>query len=322
MKLLGVFYFLIPLIGISMLSCVQQMPPEQTNRPEAAVDVKEIPIWTDNIPDSGLINGTETYNEGMVRNVSNPTMTVYSPKGKNTGAAVVVFPGGGYKALAVELEGSEICRWLASIGVTGILLKYRVPDSGPHHDDACDCQKDPVKPIALQDAQRTVGLVRSRAAEWNIDPQKIGVMGFSAGGHLVADISTNYETRAYPIMDEADRTSCRPDFALVFFPGHMMFHTKNDFELNPGLPVNANTPPTFMVQAADDPVDPVRNSLVYYIALQKAGVAVEYHVFAQGGHAFGVNRTSQPIPDWTDLPIAGWPELAEAWLKSINVISD
>jgi acetyl esterase/lipase len=257
----------------------------------------------------------------MVSNVSSPTVTVYSPKGKNAGAAVIVFPGGGYKKLAVELEGSEICEWLASIGVTGILLKYRVPDSGPHHDDACDCQKDPVKPLALQDAQRAVGLVRFNAKEWNIDPNKIGVMGFSAGGHLVADVSTNYKKRAYPVTDEADKTSCRPDFGMVFFPGHMMFHTTKPYELNPTIPVDSNTPPTFILQAGNDPVDPIQNSLVYYIALQKAGVHAEYHIYAEGGHAFGL-RTSQSIANWSQLPIASWTKLAETWLHTIKMISD
>lgn len=130
----------------------------------------------------------------MVRNVSNPTIKIFSPLKENSGAAVLVFPGGGYMKLAVELEGSEICEWLASIGLTGILLKYRVPASGPHFDKDCNCERDPIRPLALQDAQRALGLVRSKAKELNIDPNKIGAMGFSAGGHLVADVSTNIES--------------------------------------------------------------------------------------------------------------------------------
>ncbi|HEY6902600.1 MAG TPA: alpha/beta hydrolase [Puia sp.] len=256
----------------------------------------------------------------MIRNVSHPSLTIYPPKGKNTGAAVVVFPGGGYRALAIELEGSEICEWLSSIGVTGILLKYRVPNSGPHYDEKCNCQKDPIKPLALEDAQRTLGLARFNAKEWNIDPRKIGVMGFSAGGHLVADVSTNYKQRSYPVMDEADKESCRPDFAMVFYPGHMIFHAKKNYELNPAIPVDSNTPPTFLLQAGNDPVDSIQNSLVYYIALRKAGVPAEYHIYAEGGHAFGLKKTSQPIPDWPKLPIAGWPNLVETWLHTIKVI--
>ena len=316
------------LLGIGIISCNQNKQPqqekqsEQPQTQESAIEHNELPIWTKSIPDSELVTGAETYKDEMVSNVSNPTITIYSPEGKNTGAAVIVFPGGGYKKLAIKLEGSEICEWLASIGVTGILLKYRVPDSGPHHDDECDCQKDAKKPLALQDAQRAVGLVRFKAKEWNIDPNKIGVMGFSAGGHLVADVSTNYKKRAYPVMDEADKISCRPDFGMVLFPGHMMFHTTKTYELNPTIPVDSATPPMFILQAGNDPVDPIQNSLVYYIALQKAGVHAEYHIYAEGGHAFGVKRTSQPIADWSKLPIAGWSKLAETWLHTIKMISD
>jgi len=147
-------------------------------------------------------------------------------------------------------------------------------------------------------------------------------MGFSAGGHLVADVSTNYKKRAYPIMDETDKISCRPDFGMVIFPGHMMFHTTKPYELNPTIPVDGDTPPMFILQAGNDPVDPIQNSLVYYIALQKAGVHAEYHIYAEGGHAFGVKRTSQPIADWSKLPIADWSKLAERWLHTIKMISD
>jgi acetyl esterase/lipase len=321
--------FLIPLISISIISCNQnkqpqqhKQQPQQAKTPKSWREQKQLPIWTTSIPDSGLITGAETYNDGMVKNVSVPTMTVYSPEGKNTGAAVLVFPGGGYRALAIELEGSEICEWLASIGVTGILLKYRVPNSGPHWDRDCDCQKDAVKPLALEDAQRAIGMVRLRAKEWNIDPGKVGVMGFSAGGHLVADVSTNYEKRSYAITDDADKISCRPDFAVAFYPGHMTFHSTGEYGLNRTIPVTSKTPPTFLLQAGNDPIDSIQNSLVYYIALRKAGVSAEYHVYAEGGHAFGLNKTSQPIADWSKLPIAGWPKLVETWLHTIKVIAD
>lgn len=318
---------MIPLIG-SCLICCNQNTQEKENivgsskTGNLSIEHKQIPIWSGSIPDSELITGSETYNDGMVRNVSNPTISIYSPKGKNTGAAVVVFPGGGYQKLAIELEGSEICEWLASIGITGILLKYRVPASGPHHDKNCDCQKDPVKPLALQDAQRTIGLVRSNATAWKIDAHKIGVMGFSAGGHLVADISTNYEKRSYPLMDEVDKENCRPDFAVAFYPGHMMFHTTRPYQVNPTISIDHNTPPTFLLQAGNDPVDTIQNSLVYYIALKKAGVHAEYHVYAEGGHAFGLNKTSQPIAGWSKLPIAGWPKLVETWFHTIKIIAD
>jgi acetyl esterase/lipase len=238
-------------------------------------------------------------------------MTVYYPKGKNTGAAVVVFPGGGYYVLAIDLEGTEVCDWLTSKGITCVLLKYRVlyqksaPSrrSGPY----------PKSPIALEDAQRTVGLVRFHAAEHHIDPHKIGVLGFSAGGHLAAAISTHFDRRLYSAVDAADKVSCRPDFAVALYPGHLWISDKK-FELNPDVPVTHQTPPTFLLQAENDPVDSVNNSLAYYIALRKAGVPVEMHLYAQGGHAFGLRRTK--------FPITGWPQLVETWLGTIGMISE
>lgn len=282
----------------------------------------EIPIWTTSVPNAELVSGSETYDDGMIRNVSKPTISIYAPKANNTGVAIIVCPGGGYNKLAIDLEGSEVCEWLASIGVTGVLLKYRVPASGPHYDRECECEKDPVKPMALQDAQRTIGMIRARASEWNIDPNKIGIMGFSAGGHLVADASTNYRKRAYSETDTIDRVSCRPDFGIVMFPGHMTFHTRKPYELNRTLPVDSNTPPTFLLQAGNDNVDTIQHSLVYYIALRKAGVHAEYHIFAEGGHAFGLNESAQKIPNWTKLPIADWEALVERWLKTIKMFSD
>ena len=323
-------FFGITIIGIGIISCNQnagqtQKQEKQTLESKASdssVASREIPIWSKSIPDSELIKGTETYNDGMISNVSHPDITIYSPKEKNTGTAVIVFPGGGYNKLVIDLEGSEICKWLASIGVTGILLKYRVPASGPHYDKDCDCEADPIKPLALQDAQRAMGLVRSRAREWNIDPNKIGVMGFSAGGHLVADISTNYRKRAYSVLDAVDNVSCRPDFGIAMYPGHMTFHTDKPYELNKTLPVDHNTPPMFLLQAGNDPVDSIQNSLVYYIALKKAGVPTEYHIYAEGGHAFGLNESAQKIPGWSELPIADWEKLVERWLSTIKMISN
>ena len=239
-----------------------------------------------------------------VDKVSQPTMTVYSPVRNNTSAAVVVFPGGGYNVLAIDLEGTEVCDWLTSKGITCVLLKYRVPcvKTGPY----LDCR------MALVDAQRTLGLVRFRAAQYHIDPHKIGVLGFSAGGHMVAAISTHYEKRLYAPVDAADRESCRPDFAIALYPGHLATREK-DFVLNPDIRVTNRTPPTLLVQAENDPVDPVENSIVYHAALKKAGVPVEMHLYVKGGHAFGMRRTSFPITEW--------PYLAENWLREIGIIS-
>jgi acetyl esterase/lipase len=247
-----------------------------------------------------------------VKNVTQPTITVYSPTGPNTGAAVIVFPGGGYQLLSMDLEGTEVCDWLTARGITCVLLKYRVPNSGMHWDEKCQCQKQPKAPTALEDAQRAMGLVRFHAAEWHIDPSKIGVLGFSAGGHLVADISTHFKRRLYAPVDEADNESCRPDFAVALYPGHLWIDG-DKFELNPDISVSRETPATFLVQAEDDQVDSVNHSLVYYVALKKAGVPVEMHLYAHGGHAFGLRPTK--------LPITQWPQLVEKWLRTIGILS-
>jgi acetyl esterase/lipase len=282
----------------------------------------QIPIWPGAVPDAQPVAGPEIAatakgliagkSGDIVENVSRPTMTVYSPSGKNTGAAVVVFPGGGYQDLAIDLEGTEVCDWLTSKGIACVLLKYRVPDSGPAWHDGCKCYIRPKAPMALQDAQRTVGLVRFHAAEWHIDPHKIGVLGFSAGGHMVAAMSTHFK-RVYPAVDVADKESCRPDFAVAVYPGHLWIDDKK-FELNPDIRthITRQTPPTFLLQAEDDYVDNVNQSLVYYIALKNAKVPVEMHLYAQGGHAFGLRRT--------ELPITGWPQLVETWLGTIGMI--
>jgi acetyl esterase/lipase len=281
-----------------------------------------MPIWPGAVPHPQPMEGPEiakTANNLVgarpwlwVSQVSQPTMTVYPPKGTNTSAAVIVFPGGGYYGLAIDLEGTEICDWLASKGITGVLLKYRVPGSGPHWVPEQHRHVVPKVLTALEDAQRTLGLVRSRAAEWHIDPHKIGVIGFSAGGHLVAAISTHFDKRLYSHVDAADKESCRPDFAVALYPGHMLEDQSGEFDLNPTIPVSSNTPPTLLVQAENDPVDEVRNSLVYYIALKNAHVPVEMHLYAEGGHAFGLRRTSFPITEW--------PQLMETWLGIIGEI--
>jgi acetyl esterase/lipase/phage tail protein X len=286
----------------------------QTNVWQPSTGHTQIPIWPGAVPDAQPVPGLESYTTTteliagrpvvVVNNVSKPTMTVYSPKGTNTGVAVVVFPGGGYNCLAIDLEGTEVCDWLTSRGITTVLLKYRVPTPkmGPYLEST----------LALQDAQRTLGLVRFHAAEWHIDPHKIGVLGFSAGGHIVAATSTHFDKRLYPAVDAADKESCRPDFAIALYPGHLWKRGGN-LELNPNVPVTSNTPPTFLVQDEDDPVDPVENSLVYFMALKKAGVPVEMHLYAQGGHAFGLRRTK--------FPVTQWPELVETWLQTIGMTS-
>jgi acetyl esterase/lipase len=257
-------------------------------------------------------------------------MTVYSPTANNTGAAVVVFPGGGYQILAIDLEGTEVCDWLTTKGITCILLKYRVTDVGPYPKSG----PYPESPMALEDAQRTMGLVRLYAVEWQIDPHKIGVLGFSAGGHLSAAISTHYEKRLYAAIDAADQQSCRPDFAVAVYPGHLSLsaaewdakqgskkftvpHAPNadkNLTLNPEVPVTRNTPPTFLLQNEDDHVDSINDALSYYIALKNSGVPVEFHTYAQGGHAFGLRHTKLAVTDW--------PALVERWLTAIGMIPE
>jgi len=233
-------------------------------------------------------------------NVSTPTLTIYAPKGKNTGVAVVVFPGGGYRILAIDLEGTEVCDWLNSAGITCVLLKYRVPDSGPY----------PKSPAALQDAQRALGLVRQHAAEWKIDPHRVGVLGFSAGAHLAAALSTHFDQRLYAPVDDADKLSCRPDFAVVIYPGYLALADKN-FAANPEINPTAATPPQFVLQAEDDPVH-MENALVYYQALKNAKVPAELHIYSEGGHGYGLRRT--------ELPVTRWPESVETWLRTIKIM--
>src|SRR5271170_5204981 len=297
----------------------------QTRAWQPSPGYTQLPIWPGPAPDLQPAAGPETsqwWSTGptgppggfTVENVTRPTMTVYSPEGRNTGVAVLVFPGGGYQDLAIDLEGTAVCDWLTAKGITCVLLKYRVPNSGMHWDARCQCQLKPKAPTALEDAQRTMGLVRLHAAEWHIDPHKIGVLGFSAGGHLVANISTHFAQRAYAPVDAADRVSCRPDFAVAIYPGHMLENTTKEWELNPAIPVTKETPPTFLLQAEDDNVDGVKQSLVYYIGLKNAGVPVEMHLYAQGGHAFGLRRAK--------FPVTAWPQLMETWLETIGMISE
>jgi acetyl esterase/lipase len=233
--------------------------------------------------------------------VSIPTLTVYKPAAKSSGAAVLVFPGGGYQILSMDLEGTEVCDWLNGIGVTCILVKYRVPDSGPY----------PKSAAALQDAQRAMGLAREHAAEWGIDPHRIGVMGFSAGAHLSAAVSNHYDKRLYDPLDDADKLSCKPDFAVVIYPGYLALADQN-FAPSPDVHPTSDTPPTFILQAEDDYSAHVENAVVYFMELKNVKVPAELHIYAQGGHGFGLRPR--------DLPIMGWPQLVDTWLHTIKAL--
>ena len=274
----------------------------------------EIPLWPSAAPEAQSVPGPEALAQGRVTNVTRPTMTVYVPSGKNTGAAVVVFPGGGFQMLAMDLEGTEVCDWLTSRGVTCVLLKYRVP-SAPYVWQ-CDCRPHnrSLSTPSLQDAQRALRMVRSRAAEWHIDAHKIGVLGFSAGGYLVAEVSTYFDTRLYGPIDAADQESSRPDFAIAIYPGHLAL-AENSIALNPIIKshITSQTPPTFLLQNEDDHVDRIEDALSYYMGLKAAKVPVELHAYAQGGHAFGLRPSK--------LPVSEWPQLVEKWLVTIGMLS-
>lgn len=270
-------------------------------------------IWPNGAPGPSAAAGEErdmtTAKDGLVGgravirlgDVKTPTVTVYKPaKAKDTGVSVVVFPGGGYRILAMDLEGTEVCEWLNSIGVTGVLLKYRVPA----------VPERPRWEGPLQDAQRAVGLVRFHAKEWGLDPARIGVLGFSAGGHLAASASTHFDARTYARVDEADDVSCRPDFAVLVYPAYLTVQSEGD-AIAPDLKLSAKVPSSILIQAEDDGVR-VENSLFYYAALKKAGVPAEMHLFAVGGHGYGLRKTDKPVTEW--------PLLVERWMKTIGVL--
>ncbi len=273
-----------------------------------------IPLWPGTAPgDEGNLppeadtsgpNGALVAGRTVIRlgNVSTPTLTVYHPpKDRDTHAAVLVFPGGGYSILAMDLEGTEICEWLNSVGVTGVLVKYRVPARAGQ----------PRWAAPLQDAQRALGMVRRHAAEWGIETRRIGVLGFSAGGHLAAAISNQFDHRTYEPVDAADSESCRPDFTVLVYPAYLTVKEEGD-KISPELKITAETPPTFLVQAEDDPVR-MENSLFYYAALKNAKVPAELHIYPKGGHGYGLRPSANEVTTW--------PTRAEEWMRSLGMLA-
>ena len=251
-------------------------------------------------PKGGMVAGKSVIRLG---NVSQPTLTLYrAPKESNTGACVVVCPGGGYNILAWDLEGTEICEWFNSIGVNAALLKYRVPKAPGAEKHAAP----------LQDAQRAIGLLRHRATEWAIDAKRIGILGFSAGGHLSAVACNNHDKRTYPATDDADKASCRPDFALLIYPAYLTVKEKGDV-ISPELPLNAQTPPTFIVMTQDDGVR-VESALFYYLALKQAKVSAELHLYPTGGHGDGLRSSAHMV--------TRWPQRAEEWLRATGLLAE
>ena len=265
-----------------------------------------VEIWPGKVPDENGDIGAEyvrmspmserkqvevTEPTRLVTNVTQPTLTIYRPaREKETGTAMLICPGGGYWNLYWQLEGEEVAAWANSIGVTGIILKYRVP----RRPD--EIKGEPAR-RPLQDAQRAVSLVRSRSKEWGIDPKKIGMIGFSAGGHLAIATATNFEQRTYEPIDDVDKVSCRPDFAIPVYSGYLKAKDKD--ELAPGLRIPAGTPPVFLAHGSDDIVSPPEHSVVMYLALKRAGIPTELHIYANTAHDFGVRNSDRPYATWT-----------------------
>jgi acetyl esterase/lipase len=227
----------------------------------------------------------------MITNVTKPTISIYRPaKEKDTGAAMLICPGGGYWNLYWELEGEEVAAWANSLGITGIILKYRVPRRQG------EPEPEPAK-RPLQDAQRAVSLIRTKAKDWGIDPKRIGIIGFSAGGHLAIATATSFEKRSYEPIDDNDKVSCRPDFAIPVYSGYLK--AKDKAKIAPGLHIPSGTPPVFLVHGGADVISDPEHSVLMYLALKRAGIPAELHIYAGAAHDFGVRSSDQPCSTWT-----------------------
>ena len=282
----------------------------------------EVPLWPEHsrVLQEGI---RELADEKWA--ITHPSFLLYAPKVNTTRAAVLVFAGGGYKALAIGpastigLNGADVCRWLTDAGITCIVVRYRVPNTGCNWNPVTRRHDTPAIPMALQDAQRAISIVRHNAAVYGLDPGKIGVLGFSAGGNLAVLSSTAFNRRSYAPIDAIDRVSSRPDFAIPVYPGHMTMGHKNQTpnaiaaqQLNTDIVVSADVPPTLLIHAKDDPVDPVHYSIVYERELKKAGVDVEMILYENGGHAFGVKKQGKDTDRWT--------QDAMRWLGRMGVL--
>jgi acetyl esterase/lipase len=290
--------FLGPLFGFTLALVAATM---------AMADPAELSLWPNGVPGEADEPGQTKMQPGddgvlRVTYVGNPTITVYRPPEETgNGCAVVICPGGGYNILAWDKEGTEIAEWLNSIGVTGILLKYRVP------------RRDPDQPhqAPLQDAQRAIRLARQNAAAWEIDPQRVGILGFSAGGNLTVMAGTHWDVSTYEKVDNADELSCRPDFMVPIYAAYLGAKD-NPWVLDPLVRVTNQTPPTFMAVTLDDKYRGAHAALLL-VELKKAGVPAELHVYAKGGHGYGLRKSADPVYTW--------PHRCAEWMRSSGLLN-
>ncbi len=333
------FRLIVPalLLALGFADAARSQAPDSNSSP-ARVDVpkveregvwqpsaegSQVPLWPESValakPDSGdhpeatgngspLIAGRKWH---WASYVTRPTMTIYRPKGRNSGAAMLVVPGGGFHAVATDLEGTEICDWVIQQGMACVLLKYRTPQVWPNRNGK---QQRPQVLLGLEDGQRAMVLLRQRASVYGIDPRKIGVIGFSAGAYLATELS-NTEQRSYPATDDADQQSPRPDFAIIAYTARLLDNSagRNNLQLQPWVKISPNAPPTLLIHAMDDPVDDIRQPMAYALALNDAGVPVDMRLYAKGGHAFGLRPTADPIT-------TEWPAQVKQWLHSIGFL--
>lgn len=318
-------------LAVQSKAGVQSPSPARTEVPKVEVtgewqpsaDGTQIPLWPSSVvlakPDTGdhpeatgngspLVGGKKWH---WVSYVSRPTMTIYRPKTQRTTAAMLVLPGGGFRAVAIDLEGTEICEWVVQQGMTCVVLKYRTPQIWPRQKGT---NQRPKVLLALEDAQRALRMLRHDATDFGIDPEKIGVIGFSAGAYLAAEMSNNIES-SYKPTDEADQKSPKPNFAIIAYTARMLDDSKgkNSLDLQPWVKINAAAPPTLILHAMDDPVDNVRHAMAYALALNDAGVPVDLRLYAKGGHAFGLRPTSDPVTK-------EWPGQVEQWLRNLEML--
>jgi acetyl esterase/lipase len=283
----------------------------------AEEEVKVVKVWPGTPPGpAAKVNGPEIDRQKptdrlvggksvmKIANIANAELHIYpAPEEKATGASCIICPGGGYNILAWDLEGTEVAEWFNSIGVTGIVLKYRTP-TGPLGDP--EKWHGPV-----MDAQRAISLVRSHCKDWKLDPERVGVLGFSAGGNLAAHTAVENGNRLYDAIDEIDENHCAPNFTMLIYPAYI---ADKDGSILEGFDkVDEETPPTFFVHAANDPVTPL-SSVMLFAELEKAGVPAELHIYPTGGHGYGLRPTKEAVTHW--------PKRAGHWLKEIGILGE